>query len=88
MTLTAPATAGVYTVTATSASDPSRSASIKVGVTGLAGVLTYHNDLARDGVNSQEYALTTANVRTGTFGKLFSCVADGAIYANRSGSAT
>lgn len=80
VTLTAPATAGVYTVTAASASDPSRSASIRVGVTGLAGVLTYHNDLARDGVNAQEYALTTANVKTG-FGKLFSCVADGAIYA-------
>ena len=81
VTLTAPATAGVYTVTATSVSDPSQSAAIKVGVTDLAGVLTYHNDLARDGVNSREYALTTTNVKTGAFGKLFSCVADGAIYA-------
>jgi hypothetical protein len=81
VTLTAPASGGVYTVTATSASDPSQSASIRIGVTGLGGVLTYHNDLARDGVNSQEIALTTANVNTGAFGKLFSCIADGAIYA-------
>ncbi len=81
VTLTAPATAGVYTVTATSASDPTKSSAIQVGVTGLAGVYTYHNDLARDGANTQEYALTTANVTTGSFGKRFSCAVDGAIYA-------
>jgi hypothetical protein len=45
------------------------------------GVYTYHNDLSRDGVNAQEYALTPATVNTATFGKLFSCSADGAIYA-------
>jgi hypothetical protein len=57
------------------------SASFAVGVTNLAGVYTYHNDLARDGVNSQEYALTPSNVSTSTFAKLFSCPVDGAIYA-------
>src|SRR5262249_13756412 len=51
------------------------------GVTDLGGVLSYHNNLSRDGVNSQEYALSTANVNTSTFGKLFSCAVDGAIYA-------
>jgi len=30
-----------------------------VAVTDLAGVYTYHNDLSRDGANTQEYALTT-----------------------------
>jgi chitodextrinase len=80
-TFTAPNVAGVYTLTATSVVDPSKSSSITVGVTDLAGVTTYHNDLSRDGVNSQEYALTTANVHTATFGKLFSCTVDGAIYA-------
>jgi hypothetical protein len=81
VTFTAPATAGVYTLTATSATDSTRSASVTVGVTDLAGVFTYHNDVARDGANTQEYALTAANVSTATFGKLFSCGVDGAVYA-------
>jgi hypothetical protein len=75
------ASAGVYTVTATSVTDGSQSASITIGVTDLPGVYTYHNDVARDGVNAQEYALTPKNVNTTTFGKLFSCAVDGAIYA-------
>jgi hypothetical protein len=81
VTLRAPPSAGVYTVTATSVSNSTQSASLVVGVTDLAGVYTYHNDLARDGANTQEYALTTANVNTGSFGKLFSCPVDGAVYA-------
>jgi hypothetical protein len=51
-----------------------------VGVTDLAAVATYHNNVSRNGVNSQEYSLTPANVTTNTFGKLFSCGVDGAIY--------
>ena len=78
---TAPATAGVYTITATSRSDGTRSASLTVGVTDLAGVYTYHNNGARDGSNVQEYALTPANVNNANFGKLFSCPVDGAVYA-------
>jgi hypothetical protein len=74
------ATAGVYTVTATSIADHTKSAISTIGVTDLEGVYTYHNDLARDGANTQEYALTTSDVATSTFGKLFSCPADGAIY--------
>ena len=74
-------TAGVFTITAKSNADVTKSASATIGVTNLSGVLTYHNDLARDGANTQEYALTTATVGTATFGKLFSCTADGAIYA-------
>jgi hypothetical protein len=77
---TAPLTPGTYTVTATSVSDGSDSASTTIYVTDLLGVYTYHNDLARDGVNAQEYALTPATVRT-TFKKLASCQVDGAIYA-------
>jgi len=80
-TFVAPSSAGVVTVTATSVADVTKSASATIGVTDLAGVFTYHNDLSRDGVNSQEYALTTANVATATFGKLFSCATDGAMYA-------
>jgi hypothetical protein len=81
VTLTAPAAPGTYTITASSTIDPTQSASIKIGVTGLSGVYTYHNDLARDGVNPQEYALAPQDVTSSSFGKLFSCPVDGAIYA-------
>jgi len=81
----APPAAGVYTLTATSAADVTKSASATIAVTDLPGVLTYHNNLLRDGSNIKEYALTTALVTTTTFGKLFSCQADGAIYTQRSG---
>jgi hypothetical protein len=81
VTVTTPGTAGVYTLTATSVTDSTRSASIRVGVTDLTGVVTWHNDVARDGVNAREYALTTTNVNTASFGKLFSCPVDGAVYA-------
>lgn len=77
---TPPPSPGAYVVTATSASETSVTASVKVGVTSLAGVYTYHNDNNRDGANLQEYALTTSNVAAGTFGKLFSCTVDSPIY--------
>lgn len=79
--LTAPSDAGVYTVTATSVTDATQSAVITIGVSDLAGVYTYHGDAARDGANTHEYALTPANVNTTSFGKLFSCSVDGAVYA-------
>lgn len=80
-TLTAPNITGNVTVTATSVADGTKSASATIAITDLAGVTTYHNDLARDGANSHEFALTPANMNTSTFGKLFSCAVDGAIYA-------
>jgi hypothetical protein len=80
VTYTAPSTAGSYTITASSVTSSADGASMTVYVTDLAGVTTYHNDLARDGVNSQEYALSSTTVAASTFGKLFSCPVDGAIY--------
>lgn len=80
-TYVAPSVAGVYSITATSVADIAKSASNIIGVTDLSGVLTYHNNLSRDGTNTHEFALTTSNITTTTFGKLFSCQTDGAIYA-------
>ena len=77
----APASAGVVTVTATSVADAAKSASASIGVTDLKGVTTFHNDISRTGVNAQEHALTNSNVTTATFGKLFSCAVDAAVYA-------
>jgi len=73
--------AGSAVVTATSIADVTKSASVTIGVTDLAGVFTYHNNNNRDGSNTREFALTPGNVNTSSFGKLFSCNADGAIYA-------
>jgi hypothetical protein len=81
VTYSAPATAGIYTISATSITDGATTASITVAVTDLPGMTTYHNDLSRDGANTQEYALNPSNVTTSTFGKLFSCTVDEAVYA-------
>jgi hypothetical protein len=77
---TPPSCAGTHLVTAVAVANSTVTATASIAVTDLAGVLTYHNDLARDGVNGQEYALAPSNVSTSAFGKLFSCSADGAIY--------
>ena len=44
-------------------------------------VLTYHNDIARTGLNSQEVRLTPATVSSTSFGKQFSLAVDGKIQA-------
>ena len=45
------------------------------------GVFSYHNNLARDATNTKEYRPTLSGVIAATFGKLFSCATDGAVYA-------
>jgi Fibronectin type III domain len=80
-TLLAPNATGNVTIKATSVADNTKSASATIAITDLTGVTTYHNDVSRDGANTHEFALLPSNISTSTFGKLFSCSADGAIYA-------
>ena len=70
---TPPASGGTHTIRAISVANPANSGTATVAVTDLAGVFTHHNNLARDGTNIQEYALTAENVNATAFGKLFSC---------------
>jgi PQQ-like domain len=78
---TAPTSAGTHVVTATNAEKSALTVSEVVAVTDLAGVFTYHNDLARTGQNLQEYALTPAAVSSGNFGKRWTCPLDGLVSA-------
>jgi uncharacterized protein YjdB len=77
--------AGSVTVTATSVADPTKSGNASVTVvtsmSGLLGMLTYHNDAAITGQNLNETILTPANVNQSLFGKLFSYPLDGQSYA-------
>jgi hypothetical protein len=78
-----PSSAGVHVITATSVASSSASGSSTAGVTDLAGIYTYHVDVARTGQNLQEYALTPTTVSgAGNFGRLFTCAVDGQMYAH------
>ncbi len=72
---------GLHTIRATSSIDSTVSATATAAVSDIAGVYTFHNDLARSGQNLHEYALTPTFVSSGKFGKVWSCAVDGEIYA-------
>lgn len=78
---TPPSAGGTHTLTVATSSSPSNSATAAIAVTDLAGITTYHNDLARTGQNPKEYALTPTTVSGPGFGKRWSCALDGAAYA-------
>ncbi|MBS0421397.1 MAG: PQQ-binding-like beta-propeller repeat protein [Proteobacteria bacterium] len=79
---TSPAT---FTIRAVSAQDASATGTAQATVvtrsTSTVDVTTYKYDLARTGLNFHETALTTANVRSATFGLQRSLPGDGAIFA-------
>jgi hypothetical protein len=54
---------------------------LPLGYSHGASVLMYHNDLSSDGLNSTETTLTTSNLTTSTFSKLYSVTMDGQVYA-------
>ena len=62
----------VFTISATQGAN---AASAQVNV------LTYHNNVRRNGLNWKEAILTPSKVKAGIFGKLFSLPVDGYIYA-------
>ena len=79
---TPPTSAGTYTVTATT-SDRIRSRIVQRSMSPtMPGVYTFHNDNMRTGQNLNETVLTTANVNSSTFGKLFTYPIDGLAIAS------
>jgi hypothetical protein len=76
-----PAKRSTHKITARSVVQSTATGSATVWVTDYPGMFTYHADRFRSGVNLQEFALTASTVKSATFGKLFSRVVDGQIYA-------
>ena len=77
--------AGSYALLATNAYGTNLSSAAILVVlspnTDALNVLTYHNDNTRQGANTNEFLLTPANVNAGSFGRLFTQVLDGYVYA-------
>src|SRR3954469_12625552 len=77
---TPPHSLGTHMVRATSLASTTKSATAKVIMTNYSGLYTWHNNNSRNGLNSKEVVLTTANVKSSLFGKLFSRNVVGKMY--------
>lgn len=73
--------AGLIQACATTSGDGSAASGSEVHSAPAVNVLTSKNDLARTGHNDQERILNTANVKSATFGRLYSRPVDGQVYA-------
>ena len=76
---TPPNTVGTHTVTAATGT---QTANATVYVSNDPGTLTYHNDNMRTGQDLNETVLTPSNVKSASFGKLFSYPLDGLTLAS------
>src|SRR3954469_9315960 len=77
---TPPHSLGTHTVRGISLADSTKSGTAKVIMTNYSGLFTWHNNNSRNGLNSKEVVLTTANVKSSLFGKLFSRNVVGKMY--------
>ncbi len=78
---TPPSTTGTHTVIARSKANTSVSAGATVWVTNYPGMMTYHGETFRSGLNAQERALAPSRVNSTTFRRVFTRSVDGQIYA-------
>src|SRR6266700_2770576 len=78
---TPPSTTGTHTVIARSKANTSVSAGATVWVTNYPGMMTYHGETFRSGLNAQERALAPSRLNSTTFRRVFTRSVDGQIYA-------
>ena len=78
---TPPSTTGTHTVIARSKANTSVSAGATVWVTNYPGMMTYHGETFRSGLNAQERALAPSRLNSTTFRRVFTRAVDGQIYA-------
>jgi len=73
---------GIHQITATTLSPPAQTKTVSIQVNApYSGMLTYHNDNGRSGLNPHEAILTPANVNMAHFRNLFTIPVDGKVDA-------
>ncbi len=80
-TIPSPATVNVAAVLKTDATVSGSAGLTVTPVSAFSGIYSWRNDAALTGQNRQETALTPATVKGAHFGKAFSCIVDGYVYA-------